>query len=91
MKEIVLLVDFKQDEYDELYSVKDFIEATETFLGFDDGGICDIVVEGKTTNIHLGIYMLNKFSENNFAMTFDELLQYENNTGHKILINWSSK
>ena len=92
MKEIKFLGDFKADpEYDELYSVKNFIENTEICLGFDDGGICNVIVEGKNTNIHLGIYMLNKFKPEDCAMTFDELLEYENNTQHKILINWASK
>lgn len=70
--------DWSQD--DEWYSAKDFLTmAKEGMIWPDCGGIVHIYVNDAPTNLHAGIWMLNKEDEMSKSVTLEELAnEYDN-------------
>jgi hypothetical protein len=72
---------------DEWYSAQDFLSLIECGLHWDHGGIVKIHVDGKPTNLHAGIWMLNKENEESESVTIGDLVyKYKN-----VQILWANK
>lgn len=78
------LDEFEED--DEWYTAKDFVEMTKCGLHWDHGGIVSIYQNDAPTNLHAGIWMLNKEDETSEPVELESLVELDN-----IQILWANK
>ena len=91
MKLFIKREKYSPDEFDDIQPLNVFLDSIKNKeIHPDDGGICDIFVDGYSTNINLNSpYSLFKTQDTMVEYSFEELCALSEYS--KVEINWASK